>query len=153
VPATIALRARWRTPRLVIDNDHLVLHDPTLFTSEERLARQGISAVIAFGPETPRTRRATFAMTPFNEPVNVEVRLAKRRCFNAARRTNWIWAYSRRGSLPHLLLLPDAQLPYQAFRFRAADQQHAVGRLNEWLSGVKSGPEAHSAAICSNATD
>ena len=74
-------------------------------------------------------------MTPFNESVNVEVRLAKRRRFTAARRANWVWAYSRRGSLPHLLRLPDAQSPYHAFRFRAADQQHAVGRLNDWLSG------------------
>ncbi|WP_331755286.1 hypothetical protein OG936_38710 (plasmid) [Streptomyces sp. NBC_00846] len=122
VPAQVeTVRALLSRPRLTLETDALVIHDPVFLRKGARIARERIAeadrldwkeAEVSF-----RIGYDTTELTPFREPLNVEVRLRGDHGFASARRLHrgtWIWHLPRRSDRSPQFPVPGdalAQLP------------------------------------------
>ncbi|NJC69612.1 hypothetical protein HC031_07745 [Planosporangium thailandense] len=127
------LRAMITQPRIWLDGDCLVLHDPALFRRDEPISRADIRYVRRFDGDWGE-KLLSCRLSPFRERATVAVRFAHPRRFPAARfslYSNAVWSYSRRLLPP--IPLPMATVNYSGFTFRAADQDEAIVLLRSWL--------------------
>ncbi|MFJ5720916.1 hypothetical protein [Streptomyces sp. NPDC093149] len=149
VPAQVqTVRALLSRPRLTLETDALVIHDPVFLREGARIARGRIAEVgrldwkdaeISF-----RIGHDTAELTPFREPLNVEVRLRGDHGFASARRLHhgtWIWRFARRWDRsPRFPVQGDR---YRRIRIRAGHPVDALTALTEWATN-SAAPDAGS---------
>ncbi|OKJ27987.1 hypothetical protein [Streptomyces sp. CB01580] len=104
VPAQVqTVRALLSRPRLTLETDALVIHDAVFLREGARIAREQIAEVDRLDWKDAevsfRIDYDTIELTPFREPLNVEVRLHGDHGFASVRRLHhgtWIWRFARR---------------------------------------------------------
>ncbi|MFE4829230.1 hypothetical protein [Streptomyces sp. NPDC056672] len=142
VPAQVqTVRALLSGPRLTLETDALVIHDPVFLHEDARIARERIAeadrldwkdAEVSF-----RVGYDTTELTPFREPLNVEVRLRGDHGFASARRLHhgtWIWRFARRWDRSPRFPVPGDRC--RRIRIRARHPVDALTALTEWATSA-----------------
>ncbi|MEU2978925.1 hypothetical protein ABZ678_18480 [Streptomyces hirsutus] len=141
VPAQVqTVRALLSRPRLTLETDALVIHDPVFLRKDARIARERIAEADRLNWKDAEVSFLigydTTELTPFREPLNVEVRLRGDHGFASARRLHhgtWIWRVARRGDrAPQFPVTGDC---YRRIRIRARHPVDALTALTEWATG------------------
>ncbi|WPW26032.1 hypothetical protein P6B95_00055 [Streptomyces atratus] len=140
VPAQVqTVRALLSRPRLALETDALVIHDPVFLRKGARIARERIAeadrldwkdAEVSF-----RIGYDTTELTPFREPLNMEVRLRGDHGFASARRLHHgtcIWRFARRWDRSPQFPVPGDR--YRRIRIRARHPVDALTALTEWVT-------------------
>lgn len=139
VPAQVqTVRALLSRPRLTLEADALVIHDAVFLRKGARIARERIVEVDRLdwkdAEVSCRVRYDTTELTPFREPLNVEVRLRGDHGFAPARRLHhgtWIWRCARWDRSPQF---PVPGNRYRRIRVRARHPVDALTALTVWAT-------------------
>ena len=133
------VQALFARPRITLEPDALVVHDPVLFGEPARIPRELIAgaepldrpgAMIQHLPGYDVTE-----LSPYREPLNVQMVLAGDHGFASARHRrggSWIWFAARRWDRSPRL--PEPGHRYRRIRLRAGDPAGAVATINEWAA-------------------
>ncbi|MCX4792081.1 MULTISPECIES: hypothetical protein [unclassified Streptomyces] len=140
VPAQVqTVRALLSRPRLTLETDALVIHDPVFLRKGARIARERIAEADRLDWKEAEVRfhvdYDTTELTPFREPLNVEVRLRGDHGFASARRFHrgtWIWRLARRSDRTPQFPVPGDR--YRKIRVRARHPVDALTALTEWIT-------------------
>ncbi|MFE7424911.1 hypothetical protein [Streptomyces sp. NPDC057545] len=140
VPAQVqTVRALLSRPRLTLETDALVIHDAVFLREGARIAREQIAEVDRLDWKDAevsfRIDYDTIELTPFREPLNVEVRLRGDHGFASVRRLHhgtWIWRFARRWDRSPQFPVPGDR--YRRIRIRAKHPVAALTALTEWVT-------------------
>ncbi|WP_424860266.1 hypothetical protein [Streptomyces sp. MMS24-I29] len=140
VPAQVqTVRALLSRPRLILETDALVIHDAVFLREGARIAREQIAEVDRLDWKDAevsfRIDYDTIELTPFREPLNVEVRLRGDHGFASVRRLHhgtWIWRFARRWDRSPQFPVPGDR--YRRIRIRAKHPVAALTALTEWVT-------------------
>ncbi|MGW2085596.1 hypothetical protein [Streptomyces sp. NPDC001880] len=149
VPVQVqTVRALLSRPRLTLEADALVIHDPVFLRKGARIAREHIAGVERLNWKDAKVRVVvdfdTAELTPFREPLNVEVRLRRDHGFASARRLRhgtWIWRAARRSDRPPQFPVPGDL--YRRIRVRARHPVDALTTLTEWATSPAAPDAGH----------
>ncbi|HZE33846.1 MAG TPA: hypothetical protein VE198_20755 [Actinoallomurus sp.] len=134
-----AVRMLLARPRVTLETDALVIHDPVLLGRDARIRRE-----LVMGAERLRWKDAmvstvvdydTGELSLFREPLNLEIVLSEDHIFTSARRREtglWIWRTRRR--LDRAPQFPEPGDRYRRLRLRIADPAAAVTAIAEWAA-------------------
>jgi hypothetical protein len=140
VPVQVqAVRMLLSRPRITLEADALVVHDPVLFRRDSRIGRDVVA-------EAERLRWKDLAssyepeydsaeLSPFREPLNLEIVLSGDHIFTSARHRGgglWLWRMPRRTDRP--ARFPEPGDRYRRLRMRVADPAAAVTAISEWAA-------------------
>ncbi|MFJ9681769.1 hypothetical protein ACIRP2_27485 [Streptomyces sp. NPDC101194] len=140
VPAQVqTARALLSRPRLTLETDALVIHDPLFLRESARIAREQIAEVRRLDWKDAEVSLHidydTTELTPFREPLNVEVRLRGAHGFASARRLHhgtWIWRLPHRWDRSPQFPVPGDHC--RRIRVRARHPVDALTALTEWAT-------------------
>ncbi|MFF9593657.1 hypothetical protein ACF1FX_31425 [Streptomyces sp. NPDC014646] len=140
VPAQVqTVRALLSRPRLALETDALVIHDAVFLREGARIAREQIAEVDRLDWKDAgvsfRIDYDTIELTPFREPLNVEVRLRGDHGFASVRRLHhgtWIWRFARRWDRSPQFPVPGDR--HRRIRIRAKHPVDALTALTEWVT-------------------
>jgi hypothetical protein len=140
VPVQVqAIRMLLSRPRITLEADALVVHDPVLFRQDSRIKRDVIAEAeelrsqdfaVWYSPEYDSTE-----LSPFREPLNLQIVLWDDHIFTSARRRRgglWLWRMPRRTDRP--ARFPEAGDRYRRLRLRVADPAAAVTAIAGWAA-------------------
>ncbi|MFB7190134.1 hypothetical protein ACFC0C_31615 [Streptomyces sp. NPDC056178] len=140
VPAQVqTVRALLSRPRLTLEKGALVIHDPVFLRTGARIARERIAEVDRLDWKDAevsfRIGYDTTELTPFREPLNVEVRLRGDHGFASVRKLHhgtWIWRFARRWDRSPQFPVPGDR--YRRIRIRARHPVDTLTALTEWAT-------------------
>jgi hypothetical protein len=145
VPVQVqAVRMLLSRPRVTLEADALVVHDPVLLRRDSRIGRDVVARAeglrwkdpaVWYDPEYDVTE-----LSPFREPLNLQIVLSDDHIFASARRGGglWLWRMSRKTD--RAARFPEPGDRYRRLRLRVAGPDTAVTAIAEWAAARGAGP-------------
>ena len=139
-PAQVqTVRALLSRPRITLETDGLIIHDPVCLPEAVRIPRELVAGAERLSRKVPAVQHVveydTTELSPYREPLNLELVLFQDHIVTSAgrrRRGTWIWLVARRHDRSPRFPAPGDR--YRRIRVRVADPAAAVSAITEWVT-------------------